>query len=111
MSWFLTLNYSFHLRLQELLKHLRPRRELFKNLLRQKDVKGNSPLHLACMLGNTAISDLLAHYERAELVLKNEEGQTPFHLAARYGHVTLVEQLLAVDRNTDQIFLPVAKVG
>jgi ankyrin repeat protein len=85
---------------------------LLKSLLRQRDVKGNTPLHLAAMLGSPHIGDLLlVHYERPELVLKNEEGQTPFHLAARYGHRALVEQLLQVDKVTDQIFLLTAKAG
>ena len=74
------------------MKHLRPRKVLLKTLLRQKDVKGNSPLHLACIRGSPDIGDLLALYDKEELVTRNEEGQTPFHLAARHSWAKLTKK-------------------
>jgi ankyrin repeat protein len=82
---------------------------LLKTLLGQKDVKGNTPLHMASIHGIPHIKDLLALYDKNYLAMKNEEGQTPFHLAARYGHVAIVELMLQMDKSMDQISLPVAK--
>ena len=62
---------------------MRVRKALLRSLLLRRDVKGNSPLHLACMLGSLDMSELAGLSQREGLMQKNEEGQTPFHLAAR----------------------------
>lgn len=57
------------------------------------DKKGNTPLHLACMGGNTDIVKELIEKE-ANTNATNEEKRTPVHTAAKYGSVDVVKLLI-----------------
>lgn len=70
--------------------------QLFKNhtiirqLVTKKDKHGNTPLHLACMLGRPQkiVQDLIEH--GALLNSKNINGWSPFHEACSYGNREII---------------------
>lgn len=47
-------------------------------------VSGNTPLHLACQLGNWEFIDIVLDIEGVEIDPLNREGDTPLHLAVKY---------------------------
>ncbi|XP_024024898.1 uncharacterized protein LOC21401695 isoform X2 [Morus notabilis] len=59
-------------------------------LMRMKNAKGNTPLHLAASLGNLKICAKMVSKNREVmanlLAVRNEEGETPIFLAACHGH-------------------------
>ncbi len=60
-----------------------------------------TPLHLACQLGNPDILvQLVDALKFSEAInIRNEENETPLHIAAAYGHFTVVNYLL--DKGAD----------
>ena len=62
-----------------------------------QDIKGNSPLHVACRRGQQSMVKLFsrASFSASCLLLPNKEGQTPLHLAAAAGHQESIEALLS----------------
>ena len=74
------------------LSHLLTERkaELFSNL---KDVHGNTPMHIAVMLGRSeCIKLLLQHHHPVNV--KNADGWTPLQEAVSYGHRATIKTLL-----------------
>ncbi|XP_064627394.1 transient receptor potential cation channel subfamily A member 1 homolog isoform X2 [Lineus longissimus] len=62
-------------------------------LIDKGDRYDNTPLHIACQKGFTAVvKSLLDH--GADLDAKNEEEQTPLHLACRFGRTNVVRELV-----------------
>ncbi|CAH6718965.1 ankyrin repeat-containing protein [[Candida] jaroonii] len=47
-------------------------------------ITNNSPLHLACQLGNWEFIDIVLDIEGVEIDPKNRAGETPLHLAVKY---------------------------
>jgi ankyrin repeat protein len=81
--------------------------ELVEELLKHDQIKANSvhssgftPLHAACMSGNTKIVDLLLNSNRVQNIHQaNEDGGfTPLHLACLKGHTDVVNSLLNSNR-------------
>ena len=59
---------------------------------------GQTPLHLAAIMGHSAIADyLLAH--KAETAVQDSSGATPLHEAVRYGNVGIARSLLNAGAN------------
>jgi ankyrin repeat protein len=54
---------------------------------------GMTPLHLACIIGNVDIAELLLHHG-ADLAGVNNRGKTSLSLACLHGHQTLIAMLL-----------------
>ena len=54
-----------------------------------------TPLHLACALGHTAIAHLLV-YNRADMYKKDCFGNAPIHRAVARGHIEIVNLLIAI---------------
>lgn len=57
------------------------------------DKDGQTPLHLACLVGSVAICRLLME-AGASQAIKNRDGWFPIHLASYLGHVDIVVHLL-----------------
>lgn len=76
-------------RIYELLKD----KQLTKNIINKKDKHGNTPLHLACMLGRSKeiVSALLEC--GATVDVKNLHRWTPFHEACSYGNRDIIRLL------------------
>ncbi|CAK9441977.1 uncharacterized protein LODBEIA_P57930 [Lodderomyces beijingensis] len=47
-------------------------------------ITSNTPLHLACNLGNWEFIDIVLDIEGVEIDPKNRAGETPLHVAAKY---------------------------
>jgi ankyrin repeat protein len=52
------------------------------------NVKGNTPLHLACAKGHTKVVKILK--DRADVSIRNGQGFSPLDLATKYGHCEVV---------------------
>ena len=59
---------------------------------------GQTPLHLAAIMGHTAIVNYLLQHE-AETSVQDSSGATPLHEAVRYGNVEIAAALLAAGAN------------
>jgi ankyrin repeat protein len=55
------------------------------------NVKGNTPLHLACAKGHTKVVEILK--DRADVSIRNGQGFSPLDLATKYGHCEVVSLL------------------
>ena len=64
--------------------------------LNLKDKYGLTPLHYACMRGNTTATDQLSRYPATLLDLGDEQDVSPLSLACVYGHTESVRLLLSV---------------
>ena len=62
--------------------------------LNRKDKYGLTPLHYACMRGNTTATDQLTRYPNTDLELGDEQDVSPLHMACVYGHIECVSLLL-----------------
>ncbi|EGV63844.1 hypothetical protein PSN45_004082 [Yamadazyma tenuis] len=49
-------------------------------------ITNNTPLHLACHLGNWEFIDIVLDIEGVEIDPKNRAGETPLHLAVKYAN-------------------------
>ncbi|PLB48740.1 ankyrin repeat protein, partial [Aspergillus steynii IBT 23096] len=56
----------------------------------------NTPLHIACIQGNSDVFDELTTKSSVDIELINEKGEKPIHLAAQNGNVHIVMQLLGM---------------
>ncbi|OMO93025.1 hypothetical protein CCACVL1_06671 [Corchorus capsularis] len=56
------------------------------NVLKAKNKKGNTPLHIAAELGNAAMCYCMASKDYKLVAETNEKNETPFYLAAQFGH-------------------------
>jgi len=65
------------------------------------NVDGNTPLSLACSLGNDVIVDLLLQHPRVDI----EQGvvRTPLQEAANVGSTAIVERLIAAGCNVNKV--------
>ncbi|CUM65367.1 uncharacterized protein PRCAT00003003001 [Priceomyces carsonii] len=50
----------------------------------REKISQNSPLHIACQLGNWEFIDIVLDIEGVEIDPVNREGDTPLHLAVKY---------------------------
>lgn len=57
------------------------------------DKDGQTPLHLACLLGNLSICKLLVEAGASQSI-KNKDGWFPIHIASYLGHIDIVMFLL-----------------
>lgn len=87
---------------------LKDRRDNVRVMLQHKQVvdfdrenaTGNTPLHLACLIGSAEIVGMLVE-AGARLNLPNNAGQTPLHVAVTKGHQRVVEVLCRVKKGVD----------
>ena len=76
-----------------------PGRNVFSYLCSQKDIDGNTPLHIACERGQTQLAlYLLTHGKQHET--KNESDRTPIMMAAVNNHYELIINLCG-DKDLD----------
>ena len=64
--------------------------------LNLKDKYGLTPLHYACMRGNSLATDQLSRYPDTLLDLGDDQDVSPLSLACVYGHTESVRILLSV---------------
>eukprot|EP00761_Pharyngomonas_kirbyi_P014336 gb/GECH01014366.1/.p1 GENE.gb/GECH01014366.1/~~gb/GECH01014366.1/.p1 ORF type:complete len:161 (+),score=41.82 gb/GECH01014366.1/:1-483(+) len=67
----------------------------------EKDEMEMTPLHYACDIGNTAITDLLLNTKGIDVRSRNNKGQTPLHYTCLSGNVENVSKLLQTDAIND----------
>ena len=71
-------------------------------LLYGQDIKGNTPLHLACRRSNIRMCELFVKYMESNtyLFVKDSKHRTPLHICATFGSSALLTVLLpdTVDR-------------
>lgn len=62
-----------------------------------QDDRGQTPLHVAAMLGNEDIVKMIIKHEegRSAMEMKDSKGFTPMDLATENGHNSIVETLQA----------------
>lgn len=56
---------------------------------------GNTPLHVACICGHTAIARMLLRHRGCEVDARDVDGRTPLYVAAMGGHLDIVRLLIA----------------
>ncbi|XP_021291177.1 uncharacterized protein LOC110421819 isoform X2 [Herrania umbratica] len=56
------------------------------NVLKAKNERGNTPLHIAAALGNAHMCRCMASKDSSLIAENNKKNETPFFLAAKYGH-------------------------
>lgn len=80
---------------------------VLRKLLRQIDLKGNTPLHLAAKLGRLEemTEKFLKLHTNGDLMLKDEMGRTPFHIASRFGNLHFISEMHARDKDGKEINL------
>ncbi len=61
---------------------------------------GQTPLHLAAIMGHSAIARYLLQHD-AETSVQDSSGATPLHEAVRYGHVDIANSLLEKGANVN----------
>lgn len=64
-------------------------------------ITNNTPLHLACQLGNWEFIDIVLDIEGVEIDPKNREGSTPLHLAVKYANEEPEHGFFIVDNLID----------
>ena len=93
--------------ISSVLDWLEPHRGLLSSLLRGKDYKGNTPLHLAAQLGR--LEDLTQRFvslhSSQDLLLGNDLHQTSYHVAAKSGSLKMVKVLHARDEKEEDLTL------
>nr|CAN79882.1 hypothetical protein VITISV_002537 [Vitis vinifera] len=72
---------------EKMVKLLRTHFQQSEDVLKSKNKKGNTPLHLAASIGNVSMCQCFT-MERNDLVgICNEDGENPLFLAARHGKI------------------------
>lgn len=64
-------------------------------------ISSNTPLHLACQLGNWEFIDIVLDIEGVEIDPKNREGSTPLHLAVKYANEEPEHGFFIIDNLVD----------
>ncbi|KAM0013643.1 putative ankyrin repeat-containing domain-containing protein [Helianthus debilis subsp. tardiflorus] len=64
----------------------------------KKNDYGNSPLHIAAMVGNTDATKRLVELDETQALVKNNDGNMPLQLAAWHGNKETLEYLLTVPK-------------
>ncbi len=72
-----------------------------KRLLKQRNLLGKTPLHIAAMRGSVGlakwfIDTLQANHFVTPFILKDNAGYTPLHDAVQYGHVPVCDYLMGL---------------
>ncbi|KAJ0806788.1 putative ankyrin repeat-containing domain-containing protein [Helianthus annuus] len=74
----------------------------------QKNNYGNSPLHIAAMVGNTDATKRLVELNEKQALVKNNDGNMPLQLAAWHGNKETLEYLLTVQKEEGSLYTGVA---
>lgn len=67
-----------------------------ETLLRQRDDKHNTALHLAVGKGSLDVVELLVTADPTDRHIQNRKGETPIYLAAMLGHNEIVQKICEV---------------
>lgn len=71
------------------------RKESFKEFIERKDSQGQTPLHLACEVGEEECAKILIKYN-AKLDVEEINGYTPLQLACTSGSYEIVQNILDI---------------
>lgn len=66
-----------------------------------KDMKGNTPLHIACQSGNSELIQFLTQQKFCDQSIVNNEHQLPLHIVCRHGSSKLAN-LVMFQSNVDK---------
>ena len=75
----------FHNKLNELKRYIEINKNKYLDKLSAQDKHGNTPLHLACMLGNIEVAKRLIN-ANAKVKIRNKQMWTPLNEAISYGN-------------------------
>lgn len=65
-----------------------------RNLAKETDESGSTPLHYAASDGDREIVAMLIRSMPSAMYLQDKEGCAPLHIAARMGHVNVIHDML-----------------
>ena len=77
--------------------------EIYPDAVNDKDEKGLTALHFACLGGQSAVANYLIESRALSLQLKDNKGLTPLHHACKQGQTALIEDLLTSEYITPNI--------
>ena len=60
------------------------------------DLKGNTPMHWACLMGHLEVSIWLSELAADDITRNNNSGATPMHNACLNGHIVVCKWLLSM---------------
>src|SRR3990167_3145304 len=85
--------------------------ETFPNLVNEKNIQGNTPLHIACYYDDIKLIKLLIDFGHASLENCNELDESPIHVAASRGNIEIFNLLLDKLIQSQDLFEKVDKCG